>query len=173
MRSCHHHTNQPVCGYPTLIKKFLMSGDSFSPPQPTVGVGVVVLRGSPPETEVLLIRRGRPPKQGEWSIPGGRQEFGETVRETALRETLEETGITAANPRLLDVVDLIRPAGDGQAAGHWTLVDFAADWVAGEPVAGDDAADARWVSADDLESLGLWTETLRIIRIALTRTAVR
>jgi 8-oxo-dGTP diphosphatase len=159
-----------------------MSGDAPSPPRPTapqpvVGVGVVVLRGNPPATEVLLIRRGRPPKQGEWSIPGGRQEFGETVRETALRELLEETGITAANPRLLDVVDLIRlaqdsPAHDGHIAGHWTLVDFAADWVAGEPVAGDDAADARWVSVGDLERLGLWTETLRIIRIALSSAAV-
>lgn len=146
-----------------------MSGESPSASQPTIGVGVVVLRGPPDKTEVLLIRRGRPPKQGEWSIPGGRQEFGETVRETALREVLEETGVTAANPRLLDVVDLIRPDGKG----HWTLVDFAADWVAGEPVAGDDAADARWVSANDLESLGLWTETLRIIRIALARAGVR
>ena len=147
-----------------------MSGESQSP---TVGVGVVVLRGSSEKTEVLLIRRGRPPKQGEWSIPGGRQEFGETVRETALREVLEETGVTAANLHLLDVVDLIRPAAEGHVKGHWTLVDFAADWVSGEPVAGDDAADARWVSVNDLEGLGLWTETLRIIRIALARAAVR
>ena len=132
-----------------------------------IGVGVVVLRGG----DVLLIRRGRPPKQGEWSIPGGRQEFGETVRQTALREVREETGITCANPRLVDVVDLIRPPnlGDGgsiDGGGHWTLVDFAADWVAGEPVAGDDAADAQWVPLTQLESLGLWSETLRIIRAA-------
>ncbi len=150
-----------------------MPGEPSSAPQPTVGVGVVVLRGSPDKPEVLLIRRGRPPKQGEWSIPGGRQEFGETVRETALREVREETGITAADPRLLDVVDLIHPAREGHIKGHWTLVDFAADWVAGEPVAGDDAADARWVPVNDLESLGLWTETLRIIRIALARADVR
>ncbi len=138
-----------------------MSAPDPQPPasQPIVGVGVVVLKGD----DVLLIRRGRAPKQGEWSIPGGRQEFGETVRATALREVLEETGITAGNLVLIDVVDLIRPGG----AGHWTLVDFAADWVAGEPVPGDDAANARWVKAAEIESLGLWSETVRIIRAAL------
>ncbi len=130
---------------------------------PVVGVGVVVLKGD----EVLLIRRGRPPKQGEWSIPGGRQEFGETVRETARREVLEETGITCVDPRLVDVVDLIRP--DGQ--GHWTLVDFAADWVSGEPVAGDDAAEAKWVPLTEVGNLGLWTETVRIIRAATSLKA--
>ncbi|MBX7201203.1 MAG: NUDIX hydrolase [Rhodospirillaceae bacterium] len=132
-------------------------------PHPTVGVGVVVLKGD----DVLLIRRGRPPKQGEWSIPGGRQEFGETVRACALREVLEETGITAGNLALIDVVDLIRPATSASSAGHWTLVDFAADWVSGEPTAGDDAADARWVKCSDIESLGLWRETVRIIRAAM------
>ena len=132
-------------------------------PHPVVGVGVVVLKGD----DVLLIRRGRPPKQGEWSIPGGHQEFGETVRDCALREVLEETGITAGNPVLVDVVDLIRPAG----GGHWTLVDFAAEWVAGEPVAGDDAADARWVKISDIETLGLWRETVRIIRAAIALKA--
>lgn len=140
-----------------------MSASAPRESQPVVGVGVVVLKGN----AVLLIRRGRAPKQGEWSIPGGRQEFGETVRETALREVREETGITCADPRLVDVVDLIRP--DGQ--GHWTLVDFAADWVAGEPAAGDDAAEARWVPIAELETLGLWSETIRIIRAALTLKA--
>lgn len=130
-------------------------------PSPQIGVGVVVLK----DDMVLLIRRGQPPKQGEWSIPGGRQEFGETVRGCALREVKEETGITAGNLKLLDVVDLVRPEA------HWTLVDFAADWVAGEPVAGDDAADARWVNAADIESLGLWRETVRIIRAAIAMKA--
>lgn len=125
--------------------------------RPAVGVGTVVLKGD----NVLLIRRGRPPKQGEWSIPGGRQEFGETVRDCARREVLEETGITADNFRLIDVVDLIRETG------HWTLVDFAADWVAGDPTPGDDAADAGWVPLSDLETLGLWAETVRIIRAAV------
>lgn len=130
---------------------------------PVVGVGVVVLKGD----DVLLIRRGRPPKQGEWSIPGGRQEFGETVRETALREVMEETGVTAGNLKLLDVVDLIRPGG----SGHWTLVDFAADWMAGDPVAGDDAAEARWFASAEIGTLGLWSETVRIIRAALSLKA--
>lgn len=138
---------------------------AFQPPafQPIVGVGVVVLKGD----DVLLIRRGKPPKLGEWSIPGGRQEFGETVRDCGLREVREETGITAGNLRLLDVVDLVRPDG----AGHWTLVDFAADWVAGEPVPGDDAADARWVKASEIGKLGLWSETVRIIRAAIALKA--
>lgn len=147
-------TARRFCRYPGYEISPLMSAPAL---QPVVGVGVVVLKGD----EVLLIRRGRPPKQGEWSIPGGRQEFGETVRECALREVLEETGITAGNPELVDVVDLVR------SSGHWTLVDFAADWIAGEPVAGDDAADAKWVRAADIGSLGLWSETVRIIRAAI------
>lgn len=161
VRSCHHHTSRRCRRYPGC-KSFPVSASdpqTASQPQPIVGVGVVVLKGD----EVLLIRRGRPPKQGEWSIPGGRQEFGETVRACGLREVREETGITAGNLKLIDVVDLVRPDG----AGHWTLVDFAADWVSGEPVAGDDAADARWVKTAEIETLGLWRETVRIIRAAL------
>lgn len=132
------------------------------PLQPTVGVGVVIVR----KGQVLLIKRGKQPRLGEWSIPGGRQEMGETVRETAVREVLEETGVTIANLRLIDVVDAFGKNPDGSLRNQWTLVDFGADWVEGEPRAGGDAAEACWFYADEVDRLGLWSETVRIIRAA-------
>ncbi len=134
--------------------------------RPSIGVGAVVLRTTSAGVEVLLIRRGSPPRQGEWSIPGGRQEWGETVRETAVREIEEETGVRVANLRLLDVVDGISRVGDA-VTGHWTLVDFSARWVAGEPCPGDDATEAKWVPVVDLPNYGLWAETQRIIAAAM------
>lgn len=132
------------------------------PDRPTVGVGVVVVR----DGHVLMIRRGKAPRYGEWSIPGGTQELGETVRETALREVLEETGITVTNLRLLDVVDAFGRHPDGRLRTQWTLVDFAGDWVAGHPIAGGDAMEAKWVPSREIDALGLWSETIRIIRAA-------
>lgn len=132
------------------------------PERPYVGVGVVVLRGD----EVLLIQRGKPPKAGDWSIPGGAQHLGETVAEAALREVREETGLAVRLGERLGVVDSIQRDEAGRVAFHYTLVDFAAHWVAGEPVAGDDAADVAWVRIDELDRYDLWAETVRIIRLA-------
>jgi 8-oxo-dGTP diphosphatase len=132
---------------------------------PCVGVGAVILRRAAGQLEVLLIRRAKPPRAGEWSIPGGRQEWGETVRETAVREILEETGVTVADLRLVDVVDGIW-CTDGDVTGHWTLVDFRAEWAAGEPKPGDDAAEARWVPVTEIGRYGLWAETQRVIAAA-------
>jgi 8-oxo-dGTP diphosphatase len=115
---------------------------------------------------VLLIRRGKAPRAGEWSIPGGRQEWGETVREAAVREIMEETGVTVTGLRLVDVVDGIYRV-DGAVTGHWTLVDFRADWAGGTPRAGDDAIDAKWVLVSDLGRYGVWSETQRIIAAAM------
>jgi 8-oxo-dGTP diphosphatase len=135
----------------------------LSPTQPTVGVGVVIVKGR----EVLMIRRGQPPRQGEWSIPGGTQELGETVRQTAVREMMEETGLTIANLRLIDVVDAFGKHPDGSLRTQWVLVDFRADWVAGEACAGGDAAHVEWMTLERIATLELWPETLRVIETAL------
>lgn len=142
-----------------------MSDLTGNPQHPVVGVGVVVWKGD----QVLLIRRGKAPMQGRWSLPGGRQELGETTRETAVREVREETGLDIRLGNLLDVVDTVRRDETGSVTLHYTLVDFDADWLAGAPVAGDDAADAQWVDADDLEGRDLWRETLRIITLSRRR----
>ena len=128
--------------------------------RPTPAVGIVCIRGE----EVLLIRRGTPPKQGEWSIPGGRIEPGERAKDAALRELKEETGVDAEIEGLIDVVDAVfqNRAGD-LITRHYVLIDYVAKWRSGEPVAGDDAAEARFFHQSALGSLELWSETQRII----------
>lgn len=160
------------------------------PDSPISGVGVVVLKAD----RVLMIRRGREPRIGQWSIPGGKQELGETWRETAAREVLEETGVDIDVIGIVDVIDAIVRDGDpprpgaagpkipaanddqttanGRVRYHYTLVDCAAHWTGGEPVAGGDAAHAEWWPLDRLDELELWTETVRVIKeaVALAKT---
>ena len=125
---------------------------------------MVCLRGAGAAAEVLLIRRGKPPREGEWSLPGGRIEWGERAADAALRELREETGVEAELAGLIDVVDGVFPTPDGDA--HYLLVDYAARWTAGEPRAGDDAADARFHPLAAVVGLGLWSETVRVIEAA-------
>ncbi|MCS6624942.1 NUDIX hydrolase [Roseibacterium beibuensis] len=127
-------------------------------PAPVPCVGVVCLRGD----EVLLIRRGRPPKQGEWSLPGGRIEPGERAIDAGLRELREETGVEAEITGLLDVVDGLFP----EAGRHYVLIDYAARWISGEPIAGDDAMEARFVSREEAAARVGWDETRRVIEQA-------
>lgn len=133
------------------------------PRRPIAAVGVVCMRGD----SVLLVRRGQPPMQNHWSLPGGRIEWGERAADSALRELQEETGCTGTIAGLIDVVDgLMRTseaAPDDPPWGHYVLIDYAVRWTAGEPIAGDDALDARFFRPDEIEALGLWSETLRII----------
>jgi 8-oxo-dGTP diphosphatase len=131
----------------------------MSQARPTIGVGVIVLDGD----RVLLVKRGKPPREGQWSIPGGKQEWGETVREAARREVLEETGLEVSVGALVDVIDLRAPDGVGGLTHHYTLIDFVAAPIGGALRAGSDAADARWVALDDLDAHGLWDETVRVI----------
>lgn len=130
---------------------------SASPPVPAVGV--VCLKGD----EVLLIRRGKPPRVGEWSLPGGRIEPGERAVDAALRELAEETGVEARIAGLIDVVDGLFP----EAGMHYVLIDYAALWQGGEPVAGDDATEALFMPLDQALAAVGWDETRRIIRAAV------
>lgn len=131
---------------------------------PVAAVGVVCLRGD----DVLLVRRGTPPLEDSWSLPGGRIEWGERTADAALRELKEETGCDADLVGLIDVVDavLTRRAGDDSPWGHYVLIDYAARWTSGEPLAGDDARDARFFTPAEVEALDLWSETRRIIDAA-------
>jgi len=125
---------------------------------PVPAVGVVCLK----DDQVLLIRRGKPPRLGEWTLPGGRIEPGERAVDAALRELREETGVEAEITCLIDVVDGLFP----EAGMHYVLIDYAARWLSGEPVGADDALEARFVPLDQVDSLIDWSETRRIIRRA-------
>jgi ADP-ribose pyrophosphatase YjhB (NUDIX family) len=120
---------------------------------------VVLLHGA----EVLLIRRGTPPRMGEWSLPGGGQELGETVEACGRRELLEETGCQAGPFTLIDVIDAIRHDATGRVQFHYTLIDFVARWQSGTPCAGGDCTDTAWVPLDELAPYGLWSRTTEII----------
>jgi 8-oxo-dGTP diphosphatase len=135
------------------------------PERPFIGVGALVFRGE----EVLLIRRGKPPRKGQWSIPGGIQMTGETVAEAARREVREETGLEVEIGDVVAVIDSIARDEAGAVEYHYTLVDVLAEWQAGEPVAGDDAAEVAWAALDRLGPFQLWHETVRVIGLAAAR----
>jgi 8-oxo-dGTP diphosphatase len=122
---------------------------------PVPAVGVVCLRGD----EVLLIRRGKPPGIGDWSLPGGRIEPGERAVDAALRELREETGVEARLLGLIDVVDGLFP----EIGRHFVLIDYAAEWVSGQPRAGGDALEAAFMPFAAAIDAVKWSETKRII----------
>jgi 8-oxo-dGTP diphosphatase len=137
------------------------------PEQPLVGVGALVWR----DRQILLIRRGRAPSEGEWSIPGGGQELGETLFDAAIREVREETGVEVEPVGILTAVDSIERDGDGRVAWHYTIVDVECLWRSGEPAAGDDAAAVRWATPEEADSLVARPELRRVIRLAATQHA--
>jgi 8-oxo-dGTP diphosphatase len=129
------------------------------PPHPLVGLGAIVWK----DGQVLMVKRGNPPRAGIWSLPGGAQHLGETVRAGIHREIAEETGVTIELLGLVDIIDSVLRDAEGRVLYHYTIIDFAARWVAGEAVAGDDAADVAWVDPADLHRMDLWDETIRVI----------
>lgn len=124
--------------------------------KPTDCVGVICFRGD----DVLLIKRGTAPRKGEWSIPGGRIELGESEQDAALRELFEETGIMAALESKVATIDA------NFEGFNYRLHDYAARWISGEPQFGDDAVDARFVPEDELDGLGMWPKTREVIETA-------
>lgn len=129
------------------------------PSRPAVGVGVAIFKGE----DVLLIKRGKEPRKGQWSLPGGAQELGETTLQAAHREVLEETGLTVDIREIVDVVNVIQKDDSGAIAYHYVLVDYVAEYVSGTAIAMDDAVDAKWVDSRTISTTDLWSETIRII----------
>ena len=132
------------------------------PQRPLVGIGTVMLRPG----AALLVRRGRAPAMGQWSIPGGAQKLGETAEAAARRELAEETGMEAGPISLIAHVDSIHRDEAGRVQFHYTILDFAARWQGGAPVAGGDVTAAAFVPFGRLGELGLWSEAHRVIALA-------
>ncbi len=144
------------------------------PQQPLVGVGAIIVE----DGRVLLIKRGKPPMLGEWSIPGGMLEIGETLRQGAEREALEETGLVVNATDLLGVFDRIVPESEknGEAPRtlyHYVLIDFLCQKISGNALAAGDAADARWFSAEELSALRLPSDTQKVLEIGIAKAKLQ
>ncbi len=136
--------------------------DREYPTRPFVGIGIVVIKGD----HVLLCRRGKPPNIGTWTLPGGAQDLGETCEAAARRELMEETALSVGALRFCAHVDVVRRDDDERVRFHYTILDFAARWESGEPLAGSDVSDVQWAPMDALEPYELWGEAHRVIGIA-------
>jgi 8-oxo-dGTP diphosphatase len=136
------------------------------PKQPLVGVGALIIENG----RAVLIKRGKAPLLGEWSIPGGMLELGETLREGAEREALEETGLVVRATELLGVFDRVVPDDEGRIVYHYVLIDFLCQRSSGELRAGADAADAKWFTPEEIAKLPLAEDTAGVIRAAFAKT---
>ena len=138
------------------------------PERPIVGVGAVVLH---PDGRVLLARRAHEPLKGEWSLPGGGVEVGESLEAAVAREVLEETGLTIAVGAVVEVLDRIDRAADGRVEYHFVIIDYLCRALTDSPVAGSDADAVRWVRADELAAYRLTDKATSVIRKALSLAA--
>lgn len=137
------------------------------PDTPLVGVGAIIIE----DGRVVLVKRGHPPLVGEWSIPGGAMEVGETVREAAAREAREETGLKIETQELLGIYDRLLRDENGRVQYHYLLVDFLCRRVSGELCASGDADETHWFSRAELQQLSLPEDTAEVIRMGFERSS--
>ena len=135
------------------------------PELPLVGVGSIIIENG----RVLLVKRVHPPIQGQWSIPGGVLEVGELVREAAIREAREETGLIVEPGELLGIYDRILRTPEKRVQYHYVLVDFLCRRIGGELLAASDAAEVRWFTREELPALTLAEDTQDVIRKGFER----
>jgi mutator protein MutT len=133
------------------------------PEAPIVGVGAVVIDG----TKVLLVRRGNEPLKGEWSLPGGALEVGETLQQGVVREVLEETGLTVTPAGVVEILDrIVRDEESERVRYHYVLIDFVCRVIGGSPLVGSDADEVRWVDRAALDEYQVAPVTVRVIEKA-------
>ncbi len=130
-----------------------------TPGHPVLAVGAVVFK----EQRVLLVKRGNAPAKGMWAIPGGRVELGETLKQAAAREILEETGIRIKAGKPVYAFEVIERDKTGTIRFHYYIVDLACEYEGGEIKPGDDAVDAQWISKKELNHLQINPETRKLL----------
>jgi 8-oxo-dGTP diphosphatase len=136
------------------------------PQTPFVGVGAVIVQGG----RVLLIRRGKAPLLGEWSLPGGALECGESLRDATKREAQEETGLIVEPDEMLGVYERVIKGDDGRVRYHYVLIDFLCHPVGGTLEAGSDAADVSWFRREELPPLNLAHDASDVVQKGLARS---
>jgi len=136
------------------------------PAVPLIGVGAIIIEGG----RVALVKRGHAPLLGEWSIPGGVLEVGETVREAARREALEETGLTVEPGELLGVFDRVIRDESGCVKYHYVLIDFLCRRTDGKLCAAGDAEECRWFTPEQVAGLPLPPDTAEVIRLGFAKS---
>jgi 8-oxo-dGTP diphosphatase len=136
-----------------------VTGPRENPERPIVGVGGVVISGG----RALLVRRGNPPSEGEWSIPGGVLEVGETLVEGVRRELEEETGIRVKVHEVIDVFERISLDGEGRTQYHYVVLDYLCESGGGDARPGSDVTEVAWVGEAELESYSLTVTARQVI----------
>jgi len=129
------------------------------PSHPIPGVAAIIVK----DGKILLTMRGNEPSKGKWGIPGGVVELGETIEDAVVREVREEAGVECKPVKRLTVFDSIQRDPNGLVHWHYILHEFLCEYLDGEPRAGDDAGDVRWVALDDLGSVDIMESTRRFI----------
>lgn len=139
------------------------------PDTPLVGVGAIIIDAG----RVVLVKRGHAPLKGDWSIPGGVLEVGETLRQAAIREAKEETGLTVEPTELLGVYDRVLKDDGGRTLYHYVLIDFLCRRIEGEPLGAGDADEARWFTPEQVAKLSLAEDTAEVIRKGLEKCGLQ
>ena len=133
------------------------------PAHPVVGVGAVVVR----DGRALVVRRAHAPRQGEWSLPGGLLDLGESLADAARREVKEETGLEVSVGPILETFDRVHRDAEGRIQYHFVIVDFLCESADGEPCAGSDAEAVAWVTSEDIERYGINAHAAAVLRKGL------
>lgn len=129
------------------------------PEQPVIGVGAVIFQND----AVLLVKRKNPPYQGQWAIPGGKVQLGETLQQAAEREILEETGIKIKAEQSIYSFELIEKDEQGNVLFHYVIIDLAGRYVSGNITASDDAIEAKWVTNEEALKLNVNQTTKQLL----------